>query len=722
MPSGKDRWAVTCWRTVTGALIYSATINLGSPQTRAKAVAAIIDGLGPEAVAAADVPLAAALSQRLMLAAAAAATEAAAAGEPKYEAVTEGEKFGLYLHIGEFSQKLSNFTATIGRVIRRVELGQAVLSYEIAATLADGSTAATIVPADRYARMEWPELLGPNYVVEAGRTARDHLRVAVQALTDHDATPKETIRTETGWAEVDGGMVYLHGRGAIGPGGTLPVKVELGSTLQNIALPDPPDDPAEIAAAVEAVLAIGDLVQAARPSSGALAAVMLALPWRAIIVGAFPAAVQLCGPKLTFKTESAMLVSRFFRGGVADDELGKARLIASEWTKVSAKALSRLLADAADTVLVVDELTGPVAVARATEVVQSLYNAGADVKLTQARQFAQTFTPRAALLTCGETTLDRSSARSRMLIVDMKPKTVDPAVLTRLQETGAEGRFAAATAAFIRWLAQPGRLDEVRGQFRAWATEHCDKVWAQAVADGRRPGAAVSELLAAFRCFGRFAVEAGGLDPAVVEGSRALVVGGLASLVEEQVATVSAESDEAGSESSRLIRTGSATGRYYRPAADASHSPPASARVVGWQQAGRDDDRPSGGPPWRTRPGAECIGWSGSIKTDGGGGSACAFFDPTALQSAVVALAKAAGEPFENPKMIARDLANQGISVFESRRRRGRSCGPKSSRALGGGTKLCVIAILRSRLSQLDPDEPAATVEPAEPAAQAGGG
>ncbi len=329
-------------------------------------------------------------------------------------------------------------------------------------------------------------------------------------------------------------MVFLHGRGAIGADGAVPVQVELGGNLEHIQLPDPPTDPATIAEAVRAVFAIAELGQGDRPGSPSLAAVMLSLPWRPIIAGSFPTTIQLSGPRETFKTESAMIVSRPLPGAIHDDEHRKARLVAADWKTGSVKGICRLLADAANTVVVVDELTDRDAVTKATAVVQSLYNAGNDVKLTATREFAATFTPQAALLTCGEAELDRQSTRSRMLTVRMTRQTVCPAILGRLQLLGTQGRFAAAAASFIRWFAHPDRYASIKGQFWIWAREYRDNLQDAAESSSRRPVDAVAELYSAFRCFCQFALELGAIDQAAVASSLALVTEGLASLATSQ--------------------------------------------------------------------------------------------------------------------------------------------------------------------------------------------
>ena len=97
--------------------------------------------------------------------------------------------------------------------------------------------------------------------------------------------------------------------------------------------------------------------------------------------------------------------------------------------------------------------------------------------------------------------------------------------------------------------------------------------------------------------------------------------------------------------------------------------------------------------------GSRLIGWVGGDAT---GNIEMAYFDPQALQAAVVTIAKDAGEPFENPRMIARDLALQGIARPEGE-------GSDGTRRYStvrkiGGTSKRVIAIPLRRICQPEPD------------------
>ena len=64
--------------------------------------------------------------------------------------------------------------------------------------------------------------------------------------------------------------------------------------------------------------------------------------------------------------------------------------------------------------------------------------------------------------------------------------------------------------------------------------------------------------------------------------------------------------------------------------------------------------------------GSRPIGWVGSDPT---GTIEIAYFDPLSLQAAVVTIARETGDPFENPRMIARltrrrPAANRLLSPF----------------------------------------------------------
>ena len=67
--------------------------------------------------------------------------------------------------------------------------------------------------------MHWVmDLLGPEGVVYAGFSIKDHARVAIQQLSGE--VPTRVVYTHTGFREIAGhGPVFLHAGGAIGKAG-----------------------------------------------------------------------------------------------------------------------------------------------------------------------------------------------------------------------------------------------------------------------------------------------------------------------------------------------------------------------------------------------------------------------------------------------------------------------------------------------------------------------
>ena len=81
-----------------------------------------------------------------------------------------------------------------------------------------------------------------------GQGTKDHARFAIQVLSPDYA--ERRVFAHTGWREIDGQPVYLHGGGAIGATGLrTDVETELGNELERFVLPAPGDPTREPAAA-----------------------------------------------------------------------------------------------------------------------------------------------------------------------------------------------------------------------------------------------------------------------------------------------------------------------------------------------------------------------------------------------------------------------------------------------------------------------------------------
>ena len=118
--------------------------------------------------------------------------------------------------------------------------------------------------------MTWAgELLGARAVLEPGFATKDRFRHAIQTLSGE--MPQRRNYTHTGWRQINGVWVYLHGEGAIGPEGLIPdVIVGLQGPLARFILPDPPTG-AALVDAVRTALSLLDLLpnEVAYPVLGA---------------------------------------------------------------------------------------------------------------------------------------------------------------------------------------------------------------------------------------------------------------------------------------------------------------------------------------------------------------------------------------------------------------------------------------------------------------------
>jgi hypothetical protein len=335
---------------------------------------------------------------------------------------------------------------------------------------------------------------GCRAIVLAGLGTRDHLRVAMQALS-----PRPAVRVEyqhTGWRQVSGAWAYLHGGGAIGTFGTVPgVDMALPGALARACLPDPPAG-ADLAAAVRASLALLDLGPE-RVTAGVLGAV-----YRAPLGGA-DFGLHLTGPTGVFKTELVALAQQHW--GPAFD----ARNLPGNWQS-TANATEGLAFAAKDMVLVIDDFAPGGAqadVARlhkdADRVFRGVGNHSGRQRMTSTGELRAPRPPRALPLSTGEEVPRGISLRARIGVVEISRGDISADRLTPAQQDGVAGRYAAAMAGYVRWLA--GRYDELRQTLREEAAAlrgECHDTPAHARTPGMR-----ADLLLGWRYFLQFAEE-----------------------------------------------------------------------------------------------------------------------------------------------------------------------------------------------------------------------
>jgi len=200
----------------------------------------------------------------------------------------------------ELTQVLANFDARIFEEVA-YDGAEVVRAFKLRGRLATGTALADArVTASEFGSLNWVRSAwGARAVVTAGQGAKDHLRAAIQVLSD---PVSRLVFRHTGWREHAGSWVYLYQGGGVGADG---ITVELDPPLESFVLPPVTVDLRE---AVGWSLRLLD----AAPASVAipLLAATYAAPLSFIINPDF--AIWLVGPTGSLKSELAALAQRHF--------------------------------------------------------------------------------------------------------------------------------------------------------------------------------------------------------------------------------------------------------------------------------------------------------------------------------------------------------------------------------------------------------------------------
>ena len=123
---------------------------------------------------------------------------------------------------------LCNFTARITEVAVRDDGAEQTAFFVLAGALADGRELPAVqVPAADFAGLGWVTTAWHGAaVVYAGQGTRDHLRAALELLSENRT--RRTVYAHTGWREIGGRWYYLHAGGAIGAEGA---RTDIKATL-----------------------------------------------------------------------------------------------------------------------------------------------------------------------------------------------------------------------------------------------------------------------------------------------------------------------------------------------------------------------------------------------------------------------------------------------------------------------------------------------------------
>lgn len=346
---------------------------------------------------------------------------------------------------------LTDFTARIVSDIVRDNGADTVRVFEIEATLANGNRKRVMVPADRFAKMDWVvSELGHSARLGAGSTVREHVRAAIQW---HSQADDQVIYAHTGFRHIDGQWTYLHSGGGITATG--PVS-DIRTDMARLAdggydFPSIAEDPAAIRETMNLILgAARSHVSTPLFSAMWLAPLAHVLPPTCVIL-----AVGLTG---TGKTEMCALVQQGFGPTMTPKKLP------GSWydTVNSIEAKTFLTKDA---IILIDDFVPRGTreeMARASgnfaRILQTVGNHAGKGRQRPDGSLRPEFRPRGLVLSTGEDLVNASSAIARALVVDVTRGDVQfGGGLDKAQMAAADGLFAGAVARYIQWLA--ARLD-----------------------------------------------------------------------------------------------------------------------------------------------------------------------------------------------------------------------------------------------------------------------
>jgi len=396
---------------------------------------------------------------------------------------------------------LTNFTAEIREEIIADDGLSERGELLIAGMLANGRVLPPArVPTNRFESLQWVTTAwGTAPIIAAGSGNRDRVREAIQRLSTDVVRRREY--THPGWRRIDGVWMFLTQDAVLGPDGVVAgIVVRLDSPASGIRLPALKG--ADVTrTAILSLRALLDLAprRLTVPLIGAII--------RALLISIAPVdfSLFLVGPSGVMKSELAAVVQRAF--GVCFDRTS----LPASWA-ATPNFLERTSFDFKDCLLVIDDFApagSPIDVRRyhatADRVIRGAGNATGRGRMQADGTVRPSFPPRALVLGTGEDIPSGYSIRARMLVLEVGPGDINPAILARYQDGPEREHLAQATAAFVTWLA--GRFDRVREDFGPAVRKLRGQLHATGI-HTRTPDA-LAQLGASWQLWVRFGVEAG---------------------------------------------------------------------------------------------------------------------------------------------------------------------------------------------------------------------
>ncbi len=338
----------------------------------------------------------------------------------------------------ELVQVLANFDARIFEEVAYDDGAEVVRAFKLRGRLSTGTPLADArVTAGEFNGMSWvTSAWGARALVSAGAGARDHLRAAIQVLSQ--PTERHVFR-HTGWRFHEGRWVYLFQGGGVG---VESLTVELDPPLDRFILPPVTEN---LRDAVRLSLRILD----AAPASVAipLLAATYGAPLSFITSPDF--ALWMVGPTGSLKSELAALAQRHF--GNFDR-----KTLPGSWTSTE-NALEARLFTVKDAVAVIDDYA-PNADSRAQQelekraqrIIRGIGNRASRGRLRADLSQQPDRPPRGLVICTGEDLPSGHSIQARLVIVEIDRERLNLNVVTELQASG--NRLSHAMRGYIEWL------------------------------------------------------------------------------------------------------------------------------------------------------------------------------------------------------------------------------------------------------------------------------
>jgi hypothetical protein len=538
---------------------------------------------------------------------------------------------------GEVLVPLCNFTAVVTEAVRVDDgSGEVQHYFTIAGELAGGGTLPpAVVRASDFAPMNWPlSAWGLRAIVGAGQGVKDHLRIAIQELSK--AATVRTTYKHVGWRKENEQWVYLHGAGAIGAEGLVGrFSVELDGPLAGFRLPPPPEGD-ELARSVRASLAL-------RSVSDRLMSALLGAVYRAVL-GGTDCSLHLVGHTGYGKSELCALAQQHFGAGL--DRLH----LPGNWLSTG-NALESLAFLAKDALVVVDDFKPGGSKsdidrlhALADRVLRAQGNSSGRGRCRPDGSLRPPRPPRGMILSSGEDIPRGESLRARQLVVHVVRGEVPISALTPYQAAGAQGDYAQAMSAYLRWLAP--RYEEIQGRLARERATLRDRAVALN-GHARTPGI-VADLALGWKYFLDFALEMGAITPSEREQTAKDVWQALQASAGQQEAEIAAQ--DPANRFLEFLVSSVASGRAH--VASREGFEPEQALAWGWrlESVGAGDNAET-----RWRPQGKQIGWLDGEDL---------YLDPEASYAEVQRLADEHGDRIPlSPRQLHKRLKERSLLV-----------------------------------------------------------